>query len=164
MVQSAYWEANSYSPSQENARILCNSKVHHRVHKSPPLLLILSQTNSVNVLESGFFNIYFNIILHIRFGLSGCHSFRSPQQNSVYIFPTPLRATWCAHHITADLIALVRTTNHGAVFSSILSIPPPHARTPSCRTFSALVFGVTRLEADRICVSWTDFQNTTNYK
>jgi hypothetical protein len=49
--------------------------------------------------------------------------------------------------------------------SNILSIsPPPHARTSSCRTFSALAFRVNTLEADGICVSWTDFQNTTNYK
>ena len=67
MVQSAYWEANSSSASQENSRILYNSKVHHRVQKSPPLLPILSHTNSVHVLECGFINIYFNIILYLRF-------------------------------------------------------------------------------------------------
>lgn len=109
MVQSAYWEANSPSASQEDSRIVCNSKFHHPVNKSPPLLPILIRKNSIHVLESYFFNIYFNIHLHIRFGLSGCHSFRSPQQNSVYVFPTPIHATWCAHHITPDLIALVVT-------------------------------------------------------
>lgn len=108
MVQSAYWEANSYPASQENSRILCNSKVRHRVHKSPPLLPILKQTNSVHALESCFINICFNIILHLRFGLSGWLSFTSLQQNSIYI-SHPIRATWCAHHITPDLIAAVVT-------------------------------------------------------
>jgi len=85
MVQSAYWEANSYSASQENSRILCNSKVHHRVHKRPPLLPILKQTNSVHALEFCFINICFNIILHLRFGLSGWLSLTSLQQNSICI-------------------------------------------------------------------------------
>jgi hypothetical protein len=64
------WEAASCAATQVIPYILWNSKVHHRVHKSPPLVSILSQTNSVHTTSSYLCKIHFNIIHSHTFWLS----------------------------------------------------------------------------------------------
>jgi hypothetical protein len=63
MHQNPTWVATSSSANQECIRILWNSTVRCRVHKSPPLVPTLSQINLVYVLPSYSFKIQFNIIL-----------------------------------------------------------------------------------------------------
>ena len=48
MEQSPSWETNRFSASQEIPHILCNSKVHYRIHKRPPPVPTLSSAYAYN--------------------------------------------------------------------------------------------------------------------
>jgi hypothetical protein len=84
-----------------------NQKVHYCVHKSPPLVSVLSQINPVHTTPFYLSPSILLLSTHPRLGLSSGLSFWLPHQYPVCIPLLPIYATCPAHLILLDLIILI---------------------------------------------------------
>ena len=102
MEQSPSWQAKRSSASHETPHILWNRKIHHRIHKSPPPVPILSQINPVHSPppHSTFLISILILSSHLRLGLPSC--LRPPGFPTKTLYApllSPIRAT-CPVHVT----------------------------------------------------------------
>jgi hypothetical protein len=83
---SPSWGAANCAATEELARILCNPKVHYRVHKSLLLAPMLRHINPIHTIPSCLSKIYFNIVTHLRLGLPSGLILSSFPTNILYAF------------------------------------------------------------------------------
>jgi hypothetical protein len=102
MELSPSWRATNSAVTQEFPSILWKPKVHYHVHKSPPLVPILSQINQIHTITSYLCKIHFNIV-HPPMPWS------SPgfPTSILYPFVSPIHAT-CPVHDTVNHLKYFR--------------------------------------------------------
>ena len=97
-------EDDPHGASQVIPRVSGNPIVHNRVHKSPPLVPLLSHMSPFLALRSYICTVYFNIIFLRILGLpSGL--LRSEFPTHAPLLYTPIHATFPVHLILLDFIA-----------------------------------------------------------
>jgi hypothetical protein len=101
MEQSPSWEATWFCSYSRNTRHFRNPKVHHRTHKRPPPVPILSQLHLVPTTPSHFLKIHLNIILH------GLHVYIIKEKNQLdaTLGTLPIKIPILVRHVSGDSYA-----------------------------------------------------------
>jgi hypothetical protein len=126
------------SASQEIPRILWNPKVHHRVHKSPPRIPIVSQMNPVHIPKPCFPKMHLNVVLPSTPRSSQWSpSFRPPNQNVVYTPHLP-HARLCLQVVFSLVSPSVSVTNRFCInlnrINCTLRVDRPHLQAAFSNT------------------------------
>jgi hypothetical protein len=150
MELSPSWEAANCASTQELPSILWNPKVHYHIHKSPPLVPILSQIYPVHTTPPWLRSILI-LSTYLRLGLrSGLFPSGFPPisyiPHSCYM-PCPSHPPWLDHsNYTWRRVQVMKLEAPPyAVFSNLLShhlssvqifFSAPCSRTPECERSS----------------------------
>jgi hypothetical protein len=107
MELSPSWEAASCASTHECPRILWKTKVHYRVHNSPPQVPILSQINPVRPTPFYLRSILI-LSIHLRLGLPSGLFLSGFQKICVCSCNTPSRFCWnvCSQDLCINTVEI----------------------------------------------------------
>ena len=122
-IEQSPWEINRFSASQEIPLILWNQRVHNGVHKSPPLVPVLSQINPVHAPHPTSWRSSLILSSDLRLDLPSGPSPSSFPTKTLYASPlSPIRATCLVRLILLDFIPrIIFVEQYRSLSSSLCS-------------------------------------------
>jgi hypothetical protein len=110
--------ATSCVDTREPPRNILNLKVHCRIYKRSPLVLILSK---INLVRTALFDLFKIHLTHLCFSLRSARFLSVFLTNNLYAFLFfPIHATWPSHPILLDLNILIILGEEYKSWSSLL--------------------------------------------